>query len=768
MAALPHRARARTDAEEVTSGRALRFGGVPAACVLLALAFRDGIGVPLLLLGAVISAGAAWVTTVGARVRPPREQLAWRWFRRASWAVVLGFSLEVLVVALTGGVATPGSSGAFAAGTIAVVAMLYQAVQHWNRTRTDDEDSGEWLAGLGAAFAAAAVLMYVASRGAGPHASGWHADGHALRAAVVVVLLCTVVTIIPTANLLPDWRAWTLVGLVTVVVGFELVSYVAVVTGGGHHDHQMAGVVCGWVVLTLMIAFASTTAPVVRRRADVSPTASTVGAIVVVVVAVATIVVDALAPSGRADVALLSALGALAGTLRLAYMVRDYAALSVAQRESRTDGLTGVPNRRAFIERLERRLSRHREVSLMMIDLDEFKAVNDDRGHAAGDELMRTVAARMAAALTADGMLARIGGDEFAVLLDGHDHELAQRTARSVLEAVRTPVMIDGEPVRIDASIGLVSTRHRSATVEELLRAADHAMYTAKRAGVGITVFDERVAADADRRVGLLRDLRTLLTTSSRAAGELVVHYQPQVSCEDRAVVGVEALVRWQHPRLGLLAPAEFLDLAERYQLMPHLTQRVLARAVQDASGWLRMGRRMPVSVNLSASCLTHSSLLPTLEDALRESRLPPGLLTLEVTETAIMDDPRKAVESLAALTACGVHVSIDDYGTGHSTLAYLNHLPARELKLDQSFTSRLLADERTSTIVAGTVELAHRLGLRVTAEGVEDDETHRALAALGCDRTQGFLHSRPLPILELDAWVDEWHSLARAGRRGS
>ena len=452
MAALPHRARARTDAEEVTSGRALRFGGVPAACVLLALAFRDGIGVPLLLLGAVISAGAAWVTTVGARVRPPREQLAWRWFRRASWAVVLGFSLEVLVVALTGGVATPGSSGAFAAGTTAVVAMLYQAVQHWNRTRTDDEDSGEWLAGLGAAFAAAAVLMYVASRGPGPHASGWHADGHALRAAVVVVLLCTVVTIIPTANLLPDWRAWTLVGLVTVVVGFELVSYVAVVTGGGHHDHQMAGVVCGWVVLTLMIAFASTTAPVVRRRADVSPTASTVGAIVVVVVAVATIVVDALAPSGRADVALLSALGALAGTLRLAYMVRDYAELSVAQRESRTDGLTGVPNRRAFIERLERRLSRHREVSLMMIDLDEFKAVNDDRGHAAGDELMRTVAARMAAALTADGMLARIGGDEFAVLLDGHDHELAQRTARSVLEAVRTPVMIDGEPVRIDAS----------------------------------------------------------------------------------------------------------------------------------------------------------------------------------------------------------------------------------------------------------------------------------------------------------------------------
>lgn len=238
---------------------------------------------------------------------------------------------------------------------------------------------------------------------------------------------------------------------------------------------------------------------------------------------------------------------------------------------------------------------------------------------------MRTVAVRMAAALSTDGMLARIGGDEFAVLLDGHDHALAERTALSVLEAVRAPVVLDDELVQIDASIGVVSTRHRNKTVEDLLRAADHAMYSAKRAGVGITVFDERVAADADRRVGLLRDLRTVLTSSSRAAGELVVHYQPQISCSDGSVVGVEALVRWQHPRLGLLAPAEFLDLAERYQLMPHLTERVLSLAVQDATAWLRAGRAMPVSVNLSASCLTHPGLFTTLESALDSSQLPRG-----------------------------------------------------------------------------------------------------------------------------------------------
>ena len=744
----------------------MRAGAAPALFVLLVVALLQGPSAPMLVLAGGIGLWAAVVTTQAARLRAPRERLAWQWFRRTTWAVGCGLTIEAGLVALSGHISTGLGTVGFGVGTILSVAMLYQAIQHWNRTRTDDQESGEWLVGLGGALTATALLMYVATRMVGPAADGWESNTHALRVASILVLLVTLGAIIPTARLVADWRSWALGLVLTTILGLELVAYVSVVTGNGHHDRLMAGVVCGWIVLALMIALASTAPPVVRPRAGISPTASTIGSIVMVVVAVAVVVVDAISSSGRVDVPLLAAVAGLAGTLRLAYMVRDYAELTTAQRESRTDGLTGVANRRAFVERLERRLLRGREVSLMMIDLDEFKAVNDDRGHAAGDALMRTVAARMAAALSVDGLLARIGSDEFAVLLDGHDHELALRTARSVLDAVRTPILIDDEPVHIDASIGVVSTRQRAATVEELLRAADHAMYSAKRAGVGITVFDERIAADADRRVGLLRDLRALLTTTSRDVGELVLHYQPQISCTDGAVVGVEALVRWQHPRFGLLAPIEFLDLAERYQLMPRLTEWVLTRAVEDATAWLRSGRRLPVSVNLSASCLTHPGLLPTLEQALQRSRLPAGMLTLEVTETAIMDDPNKAIRALATLTSSGVQVSIDDYGTGHSTLAYLNHLPARELKLDQSFTSRLLADDRTSTIVAGTVDLAHRLGLQVTAEGVEDDATQEALAAMGCDRTQGFLHSRPLPLLELDAWLDDWHTLTRAGFR--
>ncbi len=744
----------------------VRAASAVAAGVLVTVGAVRGLGALLLLLACAASVAAALVTTRASRGRAPREQLAWRWFRRAGWTIVLSLGLEALLAWLTGESWTSVATAGLTVGTVAATAMLYQAVQHWNRSHLDDRDSGEWLAGLGGTLCAAAILAYGTSRAAGAAAHGWQTGAHTVRIAVLLTLMATLVVIVLTAHLTRDWRAMTLVVLVTVILGSELVGYVEAVRGGTHVEGWALGVVHGWVGIALMTACAVTARPVVRTRVGISPTASTVGALVVVVGSVVVIVVDAVAPSGQSVVPLLAALAALAGTSRLAYMARDFAELSDAQRESRTDGLTGVPNRRAFVERLERRLRRGREVSLMMIDLDEFKAVNDDRGHAAGDELMRTVAARMSAALSTDGMLARIGGDEFAVLLDGHDHALAERTALSVLEAVRAPVVLDDELVQIDASIGVVSTRHRSSTVEDLLRAADHAMYSAKRAGVGITVFDERVAADADRRVGLLRDLRTVLTSSSRAAGELVVHYQPQISCSDGSVVGVEALVRWQHPRLGLLAPAEFLDLAERYQLMPHLTERVLSLAVQDATAWLRAGRAMPVSVNLSASCLTHPGLFTTLESALDSSQLPAGLLTLEVTETTIMDDPAKAVAALAALTAYGVHVSIDDYGTGHSTLAYLNHLPARELKLDQTFTSRLLADERTSTIVAGTVDLAHRLGLRVTAEGVEDDATRQALAALGCDRTQGFLHSRPLPLVELEAWLAERQSRRRLSER--
>jgi EAL domain-containing protein (putative c-di-GMP-specific phosphodiesterase class I) len=282
-----------------------------------------------------------------------------------------------------------------------------------------------------------------------------------------------------------------------------------------------------------------------------------------------------------------------------------------------------------------------------------------------------------------------------------------------------------------------------------LLREADVAMYDAKRSGAGVALYDSSRHADSSGHLALVEELRSAI-----AGGQLVLHHQPQLDIGTGATVGVEALVRWQHPARGLLLPGDFLPLAEVHGLMGVLTEEVLTQAVAQAAVWRGRGLDLRMSVNLSASNLLDAALPGRVAGLLQEHGLPTESLVLEVTESVLLTDPDRSLAVVGALADLGVTVSIDDFGTGYSSLAYLRDLPVSELKLDRSFTADLLTEARTEAIVASTIELAHRLGLRVVAEGVEDEATLEHLRSLDCDTSQGYLHARPLPADQLEQWV--------------
>jgi diguanylate cyclase len=776
------------------SGRSGRVVAVGAGAwsVVLACGLVLGPHAVFFAVAALVAGAGAAVAAPRVVLRPAREQRAWRWFAPVGGVLAAGFGFEALLLAVgaTGSLAALLPQGlAVSVGTVSACVLLYEATQYWNRYGMDDWDPGEWVAGIGGLVGATALTIWVTYRAdPGLPPLGLALAAEVLQVAALAVVLLALLVIIATARLRSDWRAWTLCGLLAVITGLQVAWYVDVVRdrgGPGPGWLAVAGV-GAWLALALMITAASAAPRVVNAATFVSSRASAMGGLAVCGGGVGLVVLDTLWPSGQQSVAILGALTMLIGSLRLVRLVQDVAELASARREARTDGLTGIANRRALIERLDDRLVRTGRAALLMIDLDEFKGINDGLGHAAGDELIQVVAGRLAAETSDGALLARLGGDEFAVVLDDPEPERAARVGVSLLDALRAPALIAGSWVRVDASVGVASTRFGAAGVNALLHGADAAMYTAKRSGGGVEVYDEAASALNDRRRDLLSDLRSLLSDEARPdealhdealplagpspvleppregrrpdgtapVGSLVLHYQPQLACADGAVVGIEALVRWDHPRHGLLEPTAFLDLVEDHRLMPVLTRMVIERAAAEAGRWRAAGRDLPVAVNLSASCLGRAELLGELSRALRASGLPADRLVLEVTETAIMREPAEAVGMVTALGALGVRVSIDDYGTGYSSLAYLDQLPAHELKLDRSFTTRLLDDRRTQVIVAGTIDLAHRLGLQVTAEGVEDRATADALRELGCDRTQGFLHSRPLPARELRAWL--------------
>jgi diguanylate cyclase (GGDEF)-like protein len=411
------------------------------------------------------------------------------------------------------------------------------------------------------------------------------------------------------------------------------------------------------------------------------------------------------------------------------------------------DALTGLPNRAALTDALERALgdADATPLAVLFIDLDHFKLVNDSHGHAVGDELLVALAERLRMAAGDGCLVSRFGGDEFVLLCRGCEDPVPE--AERLADVLRSTLRVGGHELGVGGSIGIAIARPGDAA-DDLLREADTAMYRAKETGRGgYAVFDDEMRAWTMARLTTERDLRGALER-----GELLLHYQPIVSLATGEVVGAEALVRWQHPVRGLVGPIEFIGVAEETDLISPLGAWVLETAARQAATWRReTGRRLPVAVNVAARQLAGGGLLPVLTEALARAGAEPSDVTLEVTESAVLTDVDNAVAQLEAARRLGVRVAIDDFGTGYSSLSYLQRLPVDVLKIDRSFVSRVGVDSVSTAIVSSVVDLAHAVGLRVVAEGVEEAEQLTTLGRLGCDLAQGFHLAMPAPAAEVD-----------------
>ena len=418
------------------------------------------------------------------------------------------------------------------------------------------------------------------------------------------------------------------------------------------------------------------------------------------------------------------------------------------------DPLTGLPNRLLLQDRLLQAIrSGQRDRScfaLLIMDLDGFKDVNDTLGHQAGDQLLQETATRVLAGLRQSDTAVRLGGDEFAFLLPTvatADH--AESLARKLLKAIEEPVVLGTRTVRVTASLGAALFPVHGEDLGDLMRRADSAMYEAKRQRLGFVLFEARMEDEGDDRLRLQADLERAI-----AQGQLVLQYQPKVDLATGRASGAEALVRWQHPTLGLLPPARFVPLAERTRLIKPLSLEVVRQAARQARLWADAGHPLPIAVNVSAVNLDDLTFVEQVGALLQTAGTPPGLIEFEVTETALMRDPERARQSIQQLHEMGVRMSIDDFGTGYSSMAYLRKLAVAKIKIDKSFVLDMGVSRNDSVIVRSIIDLGHSLGLKVVAEGVETAESLATLTGFGCDFAQGFHLAHPLDIDAFDQWI--------------
>ncbi|WP_374238169.1 putative bifunctional diguanylate cyclase/phosphodiesterase [Actinoplanes sp. DH11] len=461
-----------------------------------------------------------------------------------------------------------------------------------------------------------------------------------------------------------------------------------------------------------------------------------------------------------------------------------------SERAARFDALTGLPNRRALQSAIAER-SPDRRRALLLLDLDRFRTVNDALGHGAGDRLLARVADRLATVVPAHDLVVRLGGDEFAVLATRVDGPAAaRRIAQHLSEALSRPFPLDGTPVELSASIGIAlqSGRRDAGT---LLREAEAAMYEAKQRGDQVAVHGPDAAHHSPDRLALLADLRTALKNNDalnrngeglngngdgpnsnggglnnnggglkKSGDGIVLYYQPQIAVATGEVVGVEALLRWQHPRRGTVGPEELLRVAEPTPVMRLLTARVLEEVVAQLAEWCAQDRPLRAAVNVSARDLHAGDIADRVGALLHRYAVPAELLQLEITESALMVDPHRVLETTTRLSRMGVAISLDDFGTGYSSLQHLRRLPLSEVKIDRSFVLGMATDRGDAAIVRSVVGLAEALGLRAVAEGVEDEATWRLLAAAGCHTAQGWFHARPMPAADLGKWLARYRPL--------
>jgi len=691
-----------------------------------------------------------------------------------------------------------------------VFLALYGALVRWNRYPTALADPHDTLNGLSSVLVATALADTVLRAMWAPAttATWWELPIRVLPLAVLTVCLGTATSLPALAGLGRDRRYWL---LTTALVGL-------LVAAGGWLSQlgEPGAAVPVWTVLCAAGSAALLVVAALDREqaSDPRPTAasaSTQGAFGVLVTALATVMLVYLS-AGTAVAAVMAVAGGVGSGLRLRNNVSDLAHLAQVKRQALTDDLTGLANRRALLGRLSVQLSAGQHLVLALLDLDRFKEVNDGLGHQAGDELIIAVAERLRAHLPTGHLLARLGGDEFAVVMtrpvsagaaadttsSSTDSTIMSAGAlgEAITQAMVAPFAIGVATVHVASSVGVVTTAvealsHRGDSgadtseaehsdaggldevavgaavlagnsdqqATELLRRADAAMYQAKRTRSKVAVYDRLTHLESAGELMLIEQLRSALVT-----GQLRLHHQPQVCATTGRVCGVEALVRWQHPTRGLLMPSAFLASAETHGLMGPLSDAVMALAVAQLAAFRSAGTDLRMSVNLSASNLLDTSLPARVADLLHTSGVPSAALVLEVTESVLISDPERSLAVLRDLADLGVGLSIDDYGTGYSSLAYLQRLPVHELKLDRSLTCGLLDNSKARAVVASAVELAHALGLRVIAEGVEDPATRDELIALRCDELQGYLYSAPLSAHDLQQWMDAWPSAAGLG----
>ncbi len=417
------------------------------------------------------------------------------------------------------------------------------------------------------------------------------------------------------------------------------------------------------------------------------------------------------------------------------------------------DGLTQLPNRVKLYKEMETWLKnrRDRRGALLLIDLDRFKEINDTLGHQVGDLLLKEIGPRLEMEIAElPGLVARLGGDEFAIFLeDIRDEQQVRELAYRVLDTLRNQFRVEDFSTELSASIGISLAPSQAEDISTLLRYADVAMYRAKTEMMGLALYDAEYDPHSPKRLALMGELGQAIRE-----GQLVLYYQPKVDLASQALCGFEALVRWQHPELGLVPPGEFIPIAENTSLVHPLTAWVLEQSVTQCRRWHDQGLRVRVAVNLSARNLLDEHIPEQVDRLLHQQRLPPEFLELEITESSIMTDPPRAMRVLERLHQLGVWLAIDDFGTGYSSLAYLKRMPVQTLKIDYSFVRHMLDDEQDGIIVNSTVHLAHNLGLRVVAEGVEKPELLEKLVAMGCNQAQGYHIARPMPPDELQQWL--------------
>jgi diguanylate cyclase (GGDEF)-like protein len=428
---------------------------------------------------------------------------------------------------------------------------------------------------------------------------------------------------------------------------------------------------------------------------------------------------------------------------------------------ARHDLLTGLPNRAVLREELDRAFSliaRGGELALLCLDLDRFKPVNDTLGHAAGDALLQQVTARLLASVRDSDLVVRLGGDEFAIVQTGAPQPgSATALARRIINTLSLEFDLDGQPVHISTSVGVAVAPFDGADAMSLLRSADLAMYRAKNDGRGtLRYFEPKMDAEMRARSNLEADLRLALEH-----GEFELAYQPQVDAASHIVCGVEALLRWRHPQLGMISPLDFIGLAEDTRLIVPIGRWVLEQACRDAMTWPASVR---VAVNVSSVQFRHGSLLRDVLGALQGSGMPAHRLELEITESVIVADAQQALSSLHELRSLGAHVALDDFGTGYSSVSYLRDFPFDRIKIDRSFVRDVDTNSATQAIIRAVVELSRSLGMSTTVEGIETPQQLQMVQQLGCTEVQGYLFSRPCPANEITDIIQQLSLAAAEG----